>query len=200
VVPATNLAAATNSIAEDLIAFEREVEQAFLAKKIRAPVHLSGGNEGQLIEIFRRVGLKDWVLSTWRNHYHALLRGIPRDKVMAEIMAGRSMNMNFPEYRFLTSAIVGGILPIACGLAYAGERVWCFVGDMTASIGAFADAEKFAMGHDLPITFVIEDNGLATNTPTRETWGKMRPVASKIYRYTYKRVHPHVGCGVYVSF
>ena len=47
--------------------------------KIKAPIHLSGNNENELIKIFKKVNKKnDWVLSTWRNHYHALLKGIPR--------------------------------------------------------------------------------------------------------------------------
>ena len=182
----------------DLIAFEREVAERFERGEIRAPVHLSGGNEEQLIAIFKDVRREDWVFSTWRSHYHALLHGVPPEKVMAQIMAGRSMNLNFPEHRFLTSAIVGGILPIACGVAYAGERVWCFVGDMTASIGAFQDADLFSRGHSYPVHFVIEDNGLSTNTPTHFAWGSPRWVEHP--RYRYKRTFPHVGSGVFVPF
>lgn len=183
---------------DELQAFEREVAAAFEAKRIRAPIHLSGGNEAQLIEIFRHVQPTDWVFSTWRSHFHALLHGVPRDLVMREILAGRSMMLHFPEYRFFTSAIVGGILPIACGVASTGANVWCFVGDMAASIGAFHDAEQYAMGHDLPIHFVVEDNSLSTNTPTREVWGHGR--TPKTQRYTYTRSFPHTGSGVYVPF
>ena len=188
--------------AAELIAFEREVADAFEAKQIRAPVHLAGGNEDQLIGIFREIQREDWVFSTWRSHYHALLHGVPRDLVMKEILAGRSMMLHFPEYRFFTSAIVGGILPIACGVAAAGAKVWCFVGDMTASIGAYHDAEKYAEGHDLPIHFVIEDNGLSTNTPTDRAWlsGGIFNVRMDYRRYHYQRTYPHVGSGVYVPF
>ena len=183
----------------DLRAFEREVADAFEAKRIRAPIHLSDGNEEQLIEIFQSIERTDWVFSTWRSHFHALLHGVPRELVMEEILAGRSMMLHFPEYRFFTSAIVGGILPIACGVAAAGDPVWCFVGDMTASIGAFQDALRYARGHDLPIEFVVEDNGLATNTPTEVTWG-LGVQAGKVRRYAYKRTYPHVGSGTYVAF
>ena len=184
--------------AADLQEFEREVADAFEAKKIHAPIHLSDGNEDALIEIFKHVRPSDWVFSTWRSHYHALLHGVPRNLVIKEILAGRSMMLHFPEYHFFTSAIVGGILPIACGVAATGAHVWCFVGDMAASIGAFHDAERYAIGHDLPIQFIVEDNGLATNTPTRETWGYGQ--TSKTIRYTYRRTYPHVGSGVYVAF
>ena len=186
--------------AAELIAFEREVADAFEAKQIRAPVHLAGGNEDQLIEIFREIQREDWVFSTWRSHYHALLHGVPRDRVMAEILAGHSMMLHFPAHRFFTSAIVGGILPIACGVAAAGAKVWCFVGDMTASIGAFHDAHTFSLTRDLPIRFVIEDNGLSTNTPTFKSWGDPPTGAWKIARYVYQRTYPHVGSGVYVPF
>lgn len=195
--------------ADELRAFEREVADAFEAKQITAPIHLSDGNEEQLIEIFKNIDPQDWVFSTWRSHFHALLHGVPRDLVMKEILAGRSMMLHFPEYRFFTSAIVGGILPIACGVAALGDRVWCFIGDMTASIGAFRDAKRFAIGRELPITFVIEDNGLATNSPTAAAWG-YEPGAvlehsdmsahAKVMRYAYQRTYPHVGSGVYVSF
>ena len=173
--------------AAELIAFEREVADRFERGEIRSPVHLSGGNEDALIAIFKEVRREDWVFSTWRSHYHALLHGIPPDAVMAQIMSGRSMNLNFPEHRFLASAIVGGILPIACGVAYAGNRVWCFVGDMTASIGGFHDAHEFAFCNALPITFLVEDNGLSTNTPTHDAWGRSDfrgwSILEKNYKY-----------------
>ena len=158
--------------ATDLIEFNKEVAGRFAAAEIHSPVHFCGGNESQLIEIFQGISPNDWVLSTWRNMYHALLHGIPRELVMQQIMAGKSMNMNFPDYKFLTSAIVGGTLPIACGLAASGQKVWCFVGDMCASTGAFHDAVQYAKGHLLPVTFIIEDNDLSTNTPTQSTWGQ----------------------------
>jgi TPP-dependent pyruvate/acetoin dehydrogenase alpha subunit len=118
---------------------------------------------------------------------------------MKEILAGRSMMLHFPEYHFLTSAIVGGILSIACGIAASGQTVYAFVGDMAASTGMFHDAQKYARGHDLPVTFVVEDNGLATNTPTQEAWGKVFSLPRTI-RYEYTREHAHVGSGKYVAF
>jgi TPP-dependent pyruvate/acetoin dehydrogenase alpha subunit len=190
--------------AADLISFEKEVAEAFEAGKIRGPVHLSGGNEEQLLAIFKHVHPEDWCFSTWRNHFHALLHGIPREKVMGQIMDGRSMNLCFPEHRFYTSAIVGGILPIAVGVAAALKRkdckrkVWCFVGDMAATTGTFHEAKTYASKQDLPIRFVIEDNGVSTNTPTEETWG--RGCVGKTLYYSYKRMYPHVGVGKWVQF
>jgi TPP-dependent pyruvate/acetoin dehydrogenase alpha subunit len=187
--------------ADDLIAFELRVLTEFEAGRVRGPVHLSGGNEAQLIEIFADVKREDWVFSTWRNHYHALLHGVPAEWVFAEILAGRSLSLNSAAHRFYTSAIVGGCLPIAVGVAAAvkrrggSERVWCFVGDMAASIGAFHDASTFTVRQDLPIKFVIENNGMSTETPTDEAWGNLGGAWDCLRGYTYERTVPHYGSG-----
>ena len=186
---------------ERLRAFEESIRDAYLTGEIRGALHLSRGNESQLIEIFKDIRPTDWVFSTWRSHYHALLHSIPEDKVRAEIMAGKSINLNFAEHRFFTSSIVGGCLPIATGTALAikrqggAERVWCFVGDMAASCGMFHDCNLYAWSFDLPITFVVEDNGHSTNTPTHEAWGcRGYGISSdRIRRYKYEREWPHSG-------
>lgn len=184
----------------DLISFEVEVAKAFDTGKISGPIHLcSPGQAEPLIEIFKEIKPEDWVLSTWRSHWHALLKGIPREEVMREILAGRSMMLHFPKYKFLTSAIMGGMLPIACGLAAGGEKVWCFVGDMCASTGAFKDARKYVGWRQLLVNFVIEDNGLSTNSPTQDTWGPCSGLAS-VREYRYKRTVSHYGTAKYVPF
>src|SRR3990170_2825833 len=111
-------------VEQELLDFEKDIALEFEAGNIRAPIHLVGGNESKLIEIFKEVLPQDWVLSTWRSHYHALLKGIPPAEVKRQIMAGRSMFISSVEHKFLSSAIMGGILPIACGLASKGARVW----------------------------------------------------------------------------
>ena len=189
--------------AADLIAFEDEVARRFEEKEILGPVHLGGGNEDQLIEIFKDIHTDDWVFATYRNHYHALLHGIPAEKVMAQIMAGKSMNLTFPEHRFFTSAIVGGCLPIAVGVALGLQRsgsdrkVWCFCGDMAASTGAFHEAYKFS-ARKLPIAFIVEDNGLSCDSPTKECWGEFSQ--ARRIDYQYVRKWPHVGIPTFVQF
>lgn len=184
---------------DKLIAFENRVAEAFKRGEIKSPVHLSGGNEDQLIAVFKKISPDDWVFSTWRNHYHALLHGIPEWVLWENIIDGESMNLTVPGHRFYASSIVGGILPIATGVAYAlkkkncHRKVWCFVGDMAATTGAFHEARTYASKQDLPITFVVEDNGVSTNTPTEECWG--RYWVGKVLRYDYQRVHPHYGVG-----
>lgn len=179
-----------------MIEFEKEISKLFLDKKIRFPIHLSGGNEDILEEIFKEVKEGDWVFSTHRNHYHALLSGFDPDELKEWIVNKGSMHIY--KERFFTSGIVGGIVPIALGVAMAGERVWCFVGDMAATTGIFHECFLYAMGHDLPITFIIEDNGFSVDTPTNEVWGKGTKV--DLRRYEYERIYPHQGCGVHVLF
>lgn len=190
---------------DDLMGFEEEIKGLFLNAQIRAPTHLSRGNENQLIKIFKQIKKEDWVFSTHRSHYHALLKNISPDWLKQEILAGRSIHINNKEHRFFTSAMVGGCLPIALGAAMAikmkrsKRHVWIFVGDMCAEGGVFHECTKYAARHNLPISFVVEDNGLSTNTPTQETWGSTRG-EPHIIRYKYKRVWPHVNAGEWVVF
>ena len=190
---------------KELIEFEDKIASLFLEKKILSPIHLSKGNEDQLIEIFDQVKPNDWVFSTHRSHYHALLKGIPADWLEKEIIENRSIHIYNPEYKFFSSAIVGGCLPIALGTALGiqrnnkGDLVWVFIGDMAAETGVFHECTKYAARNCLPITFVVEDNKLSTNTPTQEAWGKFF-LSPDIIRYRYKRGYPHVGVGEWLTF
>ena len=124
-----------------LIDFETEVKERYEAGEIKAPVHLSSNNEEELIKIFKDVKQDDWVFSSWRNHYHALLHGIPRDTLMDLIVRGKSMSVYSDKPKFYSSSIVGGTIPIALGVAQSlkikGEKNkgWWFVGDMTFESG-----------------------------------------------------------------
>ncbi len=197
---------------DQLIAFENDIAAIYETGAIKGPVHLSGGNETQLIEIFKEIRPTDWVFSNWRSHYHALLHGIPPEKVKAEILAGRSISLQFPKHRFYTSAIVAGILPIAVGVAMAikrrggNEKVWCFLGDMTAETGIFHECEKYSstpLNH-MPIKFIIEDNGISVKTPTQQSWGSLRGLVISIpfgpVRYSYTHTWPHSGIGKRIDF
>lgn len=198
----------TKHTVESLKAFELDIASEFNAGNIRAPVHLSGGNEEPLLRIFDRVEPHDWVLTTWRSHYHCLLKGVPADQLRADIIAGHSITLCYPGHRILSSAIVGGILPISVGIAMAikrqgrDERVWCFVGDMSSHTGAYHESVRYAYGHGLGITFVCEDNEKSVATPTGEVWGNNldpnRPVAVDYYKY--KLSWPHTGAGTWVNF
>ncbi|MEO6053756.1 MAG: thiamine pyrophosphate-dependent enzyme [Chthoniobacterales bacterium] len=196
---------------DDLIRFETEIAETFNAARIPAPVHLYSGNEENILEVFKDIQPKDWVLCSWRSHYQCLLKGVPAEQVRAEIMAGRSISLCFPEQRIFSSAIVGGVLPIAVGVAMAiqrragSERVHCFLGEMTAESSLAHGCIKYSRNHGLPIRFIVEDNGKSVCTDTREVWasdtlsyetGDHPNVV--YYRYTSK--YPHAGAGVRVQF
>ena len=196
---------------EDLIAFETEIAALFNAKEIRSPVHLYFGNEKEIIEVFRDVKKDDWVMCSWRSHYQCLLKGVPPEKLREEIIAGRSISLCFPEQRIVSSAIVGGILPIAIGVAMGikrrgdKNRVHCFMGEMTSETGIAHECIKYATNHDLPIRFIIEDNGKSVLTETREAWKqeKLTYEDSKhplVIYYKYQTKYPHAGAGVRVQF
>lgn len=186
--------------AKELRAFTEEIAELFNQGKIHCPVHLSAGNEEQLLDIFKDVRPQDWVFSTHRSHFHALLKGIPMDWLREQILQNKSMHINSKEYRFFTSSIVGGVCPIALGVALdikrgnRDERVWCCVGDMAARTGIFYECVRYAEGFDLPIMFIVEDNGYSVETKTGESWGTKQN-GDKIRYYSYERIYPHANTG-----
>lgn len=201
----------TNLIEQDLVKFETEIADMFNAAKIRAPVHLYSGNEKEMIEVFRDIGAQDWLFCSWRSHYQCLLKGVPPEEVRQEILAGHSISLCFPRHRIFSSAIVGGVLPIAVGAAFSikqrggTERVHCFMGEMTSETGIAHECIKYSRNLQLPIRFIVEDNGLSVCTDTREAWNQypLTYEAAKdpmIVYYKYKTRYPHAGAGVRVQF
>lgn len=186
---------------EQLIAFEQEVANSFNRGEIKYPVHLDNGNEDELIRIFRKVRGQDWVFGSWRMHYKALLKGVPPEKLNDAIRKGESMALYFPEYKVYGSAIVGGTISIALGVAlsiqkrFSDEVVWCFLGDMTGHCGIFHECKEYAANFRLPINWVIEDNGLSVCTSTEKAWGNKTRAT-----YSYQSKYPHCGSGVRVNF
>ena len=196
---------------EKLISFEDEVAERFNAAEIKAPVHLYSNNEKQILEIFKEVEANDWIFCSWRSHYQCLLKGVPSDEVMSEIINGRSISLCFPEYRVYSSAIVGGVLPIAVGTAMGiklqgtEEKVFCFMGDMTSETGIAHECIKYSENHDLPIKYIVEDNNKSVVTDTRETWNTQRLSYEDrddkfVKHYHYKNKYPHAGAGKRVQF
>lgn len=204
---------------QQLVDFEKDIAEIYKTGVIRGPIHLRDGNEEVLLDIFNCIYDKDYVFSTWANHLHALLKGVPPEKVKARILEGESMAMNFPEYKFYTSAIVGGICPIAVGVADGikrqgkKNRVFIFIGDMTFLCGITTETIRYSINHDLPITWIVEDNNKSVDTPTNEAWGDHAYVDyvhwkglmencrnCKITYYKFKSTYPHSGIGQFVSF
>jgi pyruvate dehydrogenase E1 component alpha subunit len=195
---------------ETLIAFENDIAAIFAQGKIPYPVHLAGGNETQIIQAFADIKPEDYVLAGWRAHWHCLLKGVPPDELKAEILKGHSVSLCFPRHKVLCSGIVGGIAPIAVGIAWALKQkndhdpvgnltmVHVFLGDMSAESGIVHEAMKYATGHNLPIRWIIEDNGVSVCTDTRAVWGT--GYKSNVQYYTYKLTRAHVGVNKWVRF
>ena len=200
---------------DELIAFEEEIAESFNNAQIRAPIHLYSGNEKHIINIFKNVKKEDYVFCTWRSHYQCLLKGVPKDRLKKDILAGKSITLCYPEYNIFSSAIVTGSISIANGRALAeklkgsSSHVWCFVGEMSSETGAFHENVKYSTAHNLPITWVIEDNGKSVCTNTRETWNMknlsyeefdlLNSRGNVIY-YKYDTKYPHAGAGKRIQF
>mgnify|MGYP001574847159 CR=1 FL=1 len=207
---------------DSLLEFELEVKKQFEGGRINAPIHLSGGNEQNLLDIFDMITKEDYVVSTHRNHYHYLLKGGKADTLMAEIRGekegccggnGRSMHIYDPSINFYSSAIVSGGCAISVGIGLAikkkfGDKnkvksrphVWCFVGDGAEDSGHYIEAVRFCASRELPVTFVLEDNDRAVESTKADRWHNYQPiVAGNIVRYRYHNIFPHVGCGQHVS-
>jgi TPP-dependent pyruvate/acetoin dehydrogenase alpha subunit len=207
--------------ANDLINFENAMAELYESGLIKAPVHLRDGNEQSLVDIFTNLNIsrQDYVYSTWASHLHALLKGIPPERIKQDILEGRSITLHYPDHNFYSSAIVGGISPIAVGTALAIKkqekeiRVYCFLGDMGFRTGISHESIVYAISHNLPITFIVEDNGKSVGTPTEACWGDIGTEEMfKIYQtlaenssadiiyYKYEMSYPHSGTGVFVEF
>jgi pyruvate dehydrogenase E1 component alpha subunit len=193
-----------NKTKQKLISFEAKVAELWESGDLPYLIHLSSGNEELLINIFKDIYKPgDWVFSTHRNHYHALLAGVSEEKLLKDIKDGNSMFIFDKSSKFYTSAILGGNACIAAGVAFAikqlGEesKVLCFLGDGAEEEGNFYEAVMMVESHQLPCIFIIEDNNRSVDTtinersPTafRMNWPKC------VKRYYYKSNYPHAGNG-----
>jgi len=194
-----------------LIKFEEEIANLFNQAKIKAPVHLYHGNENKIIKIFKKIKKRDWIFCSWRSHYQCLLKGVPPNKIKKEILEGKSISLCFPNYKIYSSAIVGGVLPIAVGMAISLKRkklkdkVYCFMGEMTSETGIAHESIKYSRNKKLPIHFIVEDNGKSVCTNTRKAWSQKKLTYEKlsdkyVTYYKYKLKYPHAGVGKRVQF
>lgn len=195
---------------QQLSDFETKVAEKFNSGAIKSPVHLYDGNEKEIIDVFKNVKDDDWVFCTWRSHYQCLLKGVSQELLMEDILNGKSITLCYPEQKIYSSAIVTGSIPIATGVALdiklkkQTNHVWCFIGDMASETGTFFENYKYAVNHDLPITFVIEDNNKSVCTDTRKVWNSeiltFENIKSKIIYYNYQSKYPHAGAGKRIQF
>jgi len=186
---------------DDLIKFEQKIVNLFEDGQLPFLLHLSGGNEDELIDIFKQVKTGDYILSTHRSHYHYLLAGGDPDKLEKKIYNGDSMFVFDNSINFLSSSILAGMPPIAAGIALglklnnSKNKVWCFLGDGAEDEGHFYEAVRMVDGRNLPCTFIIEDNNRSVETEKKDRYNQEMIWPSCVKRYNYNCTFPHAGTG-----
>ena len=159
---------------------EEKCAEMYSAGKIRGFLHLYVGEEAVAAGSIRVLGPQDAAIATYREHAHALMRGIPMTKIMAEMFGkqegcsggrGGSMHLFDAQRRFYGgNAIVAGGLPTAAGLAFADAQLKriqvsaCYFGEGAMAEGAFHETLNMAQLWKLPVLFCCENNGYAMGT------------------------------------
>lgn len=160
--------------------FEEKCAEVYSAGKIRGFLHLYIGEEAVACGVLSELSRDDAVLATYREHGHALLRGMPARSIMAEMYGkqegcchghGGSMHLFDPALRFFGgNAIVAGALPVAVGFGLADRMrrtariTACFFGEGAVAEGAFHESANLASLWKLPVLFLCENNLYAMGT------------------------------------
>ena len=160
--------------------FEEKCAEKYGEGKIRGFLHLYIGEEAVAVGALHALEASDNIVATYREHGHAIVRGVPMDSIMAEMYGkregcsrgrGGSMHLFDAKARLYGgNAIVGGGLPIAVGLALADKmqgirRVTaCFFGEGAMAEGAFHESMNLAALWKLPVLFCCENNLYAMGT------------------------------------
>ena len=165
--------------------FEDKCAELYTQEKIRGFLHLYDGEEAIAAGVIPVLGPQDRVVATYREHGHALVRGVPMTTIMAEMYGkaegcsggrGGSMHLFDADNNFYGgNAIVGGGLPLATGLALADRMqgtdivTACFFGEGAVAEGEFHEAMSLAALWSLPVLFVCENNGYAMGSALART-------------------------------
>jgi pyruvate dehydrogenase E1 component alpha subunit len=163
--------------------FEEKSAELYTKEKIRGFLHLYVGEEAVAVGVMQVLKADDNVLSTYREHGHALVRGIDAGAIMAEMYGklegcsrgrGGSMHLFDVKTKFYGgNAIVGGHLGMATGMALASKKqrknniTCCFFGEGAAAEGEFHEAMNLASLWNVPVLFVCENNLYAMGTAIR---------------------------------
>ncbi|HEV3047382.1 MAG TPA: pyruvate dehydrogenase (acetyl-transferring) E1 component subunit alpha [Solirubrobacteraceae bacterium] len=163
--------------------FEERAGEMYARAKVGGFLHLSIGEEATIVGSARALREEDYLISTYRSHGHALVRGTPPEQVMAELFGrvggcchgrGGSMHMFDLQRRFMGGyGIVGGNLPIAAGIALASdyrgteEVTLCTFGDGASNQGTFGETLNIAALWRLPVVFMVTNNQFGMGTALR---------------------------------
>jgi len=165
--------------------FEKTAQALLKAGVLPGFIHLYVGEEATAVGIIAHLRRDDWITSTHRGHGHALAKGVPSNKLMAELAGkadgccggrGGTMHLYYPEVGlFGTNGIVGGGIPSAVGLGISAltrgtdQVAVSFFGDGASNLGAFHESLNFAGIQNAPVIFVCENTLSATATPLAMT-------------------------------
>jgi pyruvate dehydrogenase E1 component alpha subunit len=179
--------------------FEEKAAEAYALGKIGGFCHLYIGQEAVAVGSLGALRDDDYVISSYREHGQALVRGIPPSAVMAELFGkatgcskgkGGSMHLFDAGRRFMGGhGIVGGHIPLAAGLGFAiryrgGDQVCiCYFGEAAVNIGAFHEALNMAAVWKAPVVFVCENNQYMEYTPIGEVTAVEHPAADRASAY-----------------
>lgn len=182
--------------------FEERVAQLKRTLAVHGLIHLSIGGEGVAAAVCGQLRDDDAVYSGHRAHGHAIAKGAPLDRLMAELMGradglcqglGGSMHLVDREHGFMgATGVVGGNLPLALGTALAErllgtDRVTVvFFGDGAVQAGHFNESINLAALWALPLIFVCENNGFAEFT-SREEHTTVQRVSDVVAPYGFER-------------
>lgn len=162
--------------------FEIRGESAYQQGLVGGFYHAYSGQEAIQTAVMQTMGKEHWYLTTYRCHGLALLLGATPNELMAELYGkksgnakGRGGSMHFYTDKLLGGfAIVGGHLPIACGAAFSIKYKnqnnllsICFLGEGAVAQGAFHESLNLAALWELPVIFIIENNGWGMGTAVR---------------------------------
>ncbi len=165
--------------------FEEKAGQLYGQQKIRGFCHLYIGQEAVMAGTMSVLKPEDSIITAYRDHAHALAKGMSANEVMAELYGkatgcskgkGGSMHMFSKEKKFFGGwGIVGGQIPLGAGIAFAEKYketdnvCVCYMGDGAVRQGALHETFNMAMLWKLPVVFVCENNGYAMGTSVART-------------------------------
>lgn len=165
--------------------FEEKTGQLYGQQKIRGFCHLYIGQEAVVAGTMSATRPDDSVITSYRDHAHALAKGMSANECMAEMYGkvtgcskgkGGSMHFFSKEHKMMGGhGIVGGQIPLGAGIAFAEKYLGkdsvnvCFMGDGAVRQGAFNESLNMAMLWKLPVIFVCENNGYAMGTSVERT-------------------------------
>ena len=153
--------------------FEERVSELKLSGKISGPVHTCIGQEAVATGVCLALSKNDFIIGNHRSHGHLIAKGTDVRTLMADVFKGNGSSMHVTDSSIgaiCTTAIVGSGLPLACGVAFANkDKTTCvFFGDGAANEGTFYESLNLASMWQLPIIFLLENNGVAVTTVTED--------------------------------